>query len=92
MDIKQAKTKLASISGSTASKHPKVLVSELCTVVKFLLDEIDRIKTPTMTTLKSFNDLDQNEPIHTPSPDYQPPRQRHIGPDLRRYGVYLTPW
>lgn len=52
MDIEQAKKKLASIRSSTATKHPKTLICELCDVVKFLLDEIDRIRTPKMTVLK----------------------------------------
>lgn len=51
MNIKQAKAKLNEISKSTGTKHPKVLVSELCTVIKFLLDEIDRIKSPPITIL-----------------------------------------
>lgn len=51
MDLEQAKTKVDSISKSTALKHPKVLVAELCTVVKFLLEEIDRIKSPIMNIL-----------------------------------------
>lgn len=51
MDIQQAKAKLASISKNTATKHPKVLVAELCVVIKFLLDELDKIKSPTMTLL-----------------------------------------
>lgn len=51
MDIKAAKTKLIEISRSTGTKHSKVLISELCTVVRFLLDEIDRIKSPTLSVL-----------------------------------------
>ncbi len=51
MNLEQAKKKLADISRSTATKHPKVLVSELCAVVQFLLGEIDRIKSPPITIL-----------------------------------------
>lgn len=43
MNLKQAKEKLASVSNSTGTKHTKVLVSELCVVIKFLLEEIDSI-------------------------------------------------
>ena len=56
MNLKQARAKLESISGSTATQHPKVLVGELCIVVKFLLDELDRIKSPVFTKLTSYPD------------------------------------
>ena len=49
--MKQAKAKLDTISKSTAKLHPKVLVGELCVVLKYVLDELDRIKSPTLTVL-----------------------------------------
>ncbi len=52
MDIQQARDKLAGISGFTHNRHHKVLIGELCEIVKFLLDEIDRIKIPRMSVLK----------------------------------------
>lgn len=64
MNLEQAKAKLASVSSSTATKHPKVLVAELCAVVKFLLDEIERIdKTPKFVTLEQ---LDKDIQPHPP--------------------------
>lgn len=42
MNLEKAKAKLGSISKSTATKHPKVLVAELCSIIKFLLDEVER--------------------------------------------------
>lgn len=49
MNLEQARVKLSSVSNSIGTKHPKVLVAELCVIVKFLLNEIDSIKTPTIT-------------------------------------------
>lgn len=69
MNLKQAKTKLDTISKSTAIQHPKVLVGELCVVIKFLLDEIQRIKTPSMSVLKQHLELDPHKPIYTPPTD-----------------------
>lgn len=43
MNVGQAKSKLKDISNSTATKNPKILISELCSVIKFLLDEVDHI-------------------------------------------------
>lgn len=68
MNIKQARTKLESVSKGTATRHPKVLIGELCSVVEFLLNELDRIKSPTITTLSTL-----------PKPDAMrdpPPRPR----------------
>ncbi len=54
MNRAQAKAKLAEISRSTATKHPKVLISELCGIVQFLLSELERIETPKMTLLTNL--------------------------------------
>lgn len=76
MNLEQAKAKLADISRSTATKHPKVLVSELCAVVQFLLNEIDKIKSPTVSVLsKRLPDdlrLDPMQPIGPPPPPPTP--------------------
>lgn len=69
MDIQAAKTKLIEISKSTGSKHPKILVSELCTIVHFLLDEIDSIKSPTLSVLPKRLPEDVSlEPLHRNPP------------------------
>ncbi len=88
MNIEQAKTKLASVSNSTASKHPKTLVAELCVVIKFLLDELDKIKLPTMTSLSKRlpEDLEisPRKPIDQPikPPPFAPPIN---DPAIRKY-------
>ncbi|KKN70873.1 hypothetical protein LCGC14_0426560 [marine sediment metagenome] len=93
MNLAQAKAKLNSVSKSTATKHPKVLVSELCAVVKFLLDEVDRIKTPILSVLPKRlpEDLvfrpqrrqppEEGPPQSTPSPE---PSRIPYDPDLKR--------
>lgn len=45
MNLKQAKSKLAEASRSTGTKHVKILVADLCSVMKFMLDEIERLNT-----------------------------------------------
>lgn len=94
MNIKQARAKLADVSRSTGTKHPKVLVSELCAVVKFLLDEIDRIKSPPISTLSlsvsKDIDLDKRPIEELPRIMTKPPGEedpskfypgpKHIGP------------
>lgn len=42
MNLQQAKAILDGVSNETAIKHPKVLIAELCNVVKFLLEEIEK--------------------------------------------------
>jgi hypothetical protein len=74
MNIEQAKAKLDSISKSTSTKHPKVLVGELCVIVKFLLDELDRIKTPTLTVLSTPDDAVKIVPPPRFDPDLIPKR------------------
>ncbi|RLC89076.1 MAG: hypothetical protein DRJ03_00540 [Chloroflexi bacterium] len=72
MNLEQAKAKVADISRSTATKHPKVLVSELCGVVQFLLNEIERIQSPPVTILPKRLpedlelDADRPEPFELP--------------------------
>lgn len=72
MNLEQAKKKLINISQSTATKHPKVLIGELCIVIKFLLDEIEKIKLPPITVLKQLPDLDPMKPIGPPPPPQKP--------------------
>lgn len=79
MNVEQARTKLNSVTKSIATKHPKVLISELCNLVKFLLDEIERIKSPPMKTLIAECPCDRD-----PSDDrgYQPKRSLPPTPEL----------
>lgn len=91
MNLKQAKAKLADLSRSTGIKHPKVLVSELCSVISFLLDEIDRIKTPPVSVLQvlpkdaeitrrpSVEPTRPDQPrrkFSPPTPELPPPKKR----------------
>lgn len=75
MNIQQAKAKLTDINRSTATKHPKVLIGELCGIIKFLLEQID---TTTMTlSARSTIPMDVSKlpPVHPPlkfPPNYQP--------------------
>ncbi len=74
MNIDQARAKLADVSRSTGTKHPKVLVAELCTVVKFLLDEIDRIKSPPISTLSQCKrPIEELPRVTTPPPSEEDP-------------------
>lgn len=70
MNLEQAKAKLADLSHSTGIKHPKVLISELCVVISFLLDEIDKIKTPPFSVLKNRLPEDADA---TNQPSVKPP-------------------
>lgn len=76
MNLEQARAKLDSVSNSTAIKHPKVLVAELCVVVKCLLEEIDRIKSPMISVLAK---LPSEEVMRDPSPTI-PPKQLPFEP------------
>lgn len=77
MDIKQAKAKLDSVSKSTGTKHHKVLISELCSIVGFLIGEIEKINTPIFTTLEVVQtDLPprvDSDPISKTIPKPPPP-------------------
>jgi len=88
MNRAQAKVNLAEIRRSTATKHPKVLIVELCGIVQFLLGELERIETPKMTVLTTLPKIDEHadridpvpikrpnrsSPIETPQPWRSPP-------------------
>lgn len=74
MDMKQAKAKLAEISRSTATKHPKVLINDLCGVIQFLLSELERIETPKMAVLTTLPKVDENRDGVDPTPVKRPNR------------------
>lgn len=94
MNLEQVKKKLTDISRSTATKHPKVLVGELCVVIKFLLDEIEQIKLPPIIELKQLPDLDPMRPIGPspqPSQPYKPDllrRHRKGNAGMQRNAIY----
>ena len=98
MILEQAKQKLAEVSKSTGIKHPKVLISELCGVIQFLLDEVERIKTPPMAVLKIPDDAPLRRLEITKGPEQTPMTpssptddcRPRIGPDIisNRKGPY----
>ena len=51
MNLKQAKRRVDEISRSTGTKNPKVLVAELCGVIKGLIGELEKIQNPPVTVL-----------------------------------------
>lgn len=88
MNLGQAKAKLDSISKSTATKHPKVLISELCAVIKFLLDEVGYIEAPKASVFsqKLPEDIEFTKlPIPIKWPDHlkkKPPGHQPQSPKL----------
>ncbi len=80
MNIEQAKAKLNSVNHCTGTKHPKVLISELCVVIKFLLDEIDGIRSSSSKELiipflpkPQPKDVKADPPIDRRKPPYGHP-------------------
>jgi len=41
MDLKNAKKTLDSISSGISEKHSKLLISDLCSVIRFLVDKVE---------------------------------------------------
>lgn len=80
MNLDEAKKKLAVISKSTGTKHPKVLISELCHVVQFLLNEIDRIQIPSVTVLPTTDDSDTM--VNPPQKSWDIPNDGTGRPDV----------
>lgn len=70
MNIEEAKKKLSDINNSTATKHHKTLIAELCSVIKTLFNEIERIKSQPLTLLDKRTDykldLTENEKFLRP--------------------------
>ena len=79
MNVREAKAKLNSISKSTATKHPKVLITELCSVIKMLLDEADRVSANESPTVSCRPQSSQPTPCQPPWPNRPPPSQRRYG-------------
>lgn len=52
MSLENVRKALVSIGNSTATKHPKVLIAELCGVLRALVKEIDRIDKEPVSILK----------------------------------------
>lgn len=85
MNLEQARAKLADVMRSTGTKHPKVLVSELGVVVKFLLDEVDSIQSPcdeatepTSVFPRKDVDLDKRPIEELPRIDTTPPGEEDL--------------
>jgi len=86
MNLESAKKKLADISKSTGTKHPKVLVSELASVLGFVLGELEKLPSPTSLTMcqgcagpdtiihPAKRPLDHVEPPNLPIEEINPQR------------------
>ena len=86
MDMKQAQAKLSDISRSTGIRNPKILIGELCTVINFLLKEIDSIKSPPISLLsKQPIDLPATTPPETPGPPGPPYRSPPFHDPVRKF-------
>ena len=65
MNLQQAKTTLGEISRSTATGHPKVLISQLCAVIAAL---IENLESPPLVELKKSKVRLHEDPTKQPSP------------------------
>jgi len=77
MNLDKIKTRVDEISRSTGTKNPKVLVAELCGVIKGLIGELEKIQNPPVTVLPKRlpEDLElplKSEPVELP-PMMPPP-------------------
>jgi len=98
MNLEQAKKRVDEISRSTGTKNPKVLVAELCGVIKGLIGELEKIQNPPVTVLPKRlpEDLElplksepvEEPPMMLPSSEEVPgfPRQPRVLPPRRREG------
>ena len=81
MDLKQARFIVEDTRKAQTLSYGN-RIRDLCDVIEFLLDEIERIRTPIMTVLPKR--LDPHKPIHTlphgPRPDDRPIKSRPINP------------
>jgi len=62
MNLDKIKARVDEISRSTGVKNPKVLVADLCGVIKSLIGEIEKIKNPPMAILSTLEDMPRNLP------------------------------
>jgi hypothetical protein len=63
MSLADVRKQLTAIGKSTNTKHPKVLIAELCGVLRALIDEIDRIDKKPFVVPRKFT---PDDPIGTP--------------------------
>jgi len=67
MNLEQAKAKLSGVSNGTAVKHPKVLIAELCSVVQFLLEELDQASKLNPVVINPPKTLEELSDEHKPA-------------------------
>lgn len=67
-----SKKKLAEISKSTGTKHVKVLISELCVVMQFLLKEMEQVKFESQHPLRTHTFPGQNPVPKYPDTNLSP--------------------
>jgi hypothetical protein len=80
MNLEQAKAKLESVKNSTGTKHSKALILELCSVIGFLMGELDRTKSPPTSVLPNT----RSDPGESVQPDVQIPWDRSTGDNPTR--------
>ena len=52
MNLAQIKQKLDEISKSTGTKHPKVLISDLCGIIRLLMVELEKTGSLTESSIR----------------------------------------
>ena len=88
MNLEEIKNQLTAIASSTGKKHVKVLVAELCSVMKALVDEVDKIKLPPVSVLQKRlpEDLELKPKVKPPRPDESSPNMPGYNPQRGRKG------
>lgn len=76
--MQQAKAKLADVNMSTGIRNSKILIGELCTVISFLLKEIDSIQSQPIS-LSSTKPID---PLSDDDGPYSPLKIPHRSPPI----------
>ncbi len=71
MSLERAKKQLTSIMNTTGTKHPKVLVGELCSVINLLIKVIEQINTSSLD-LELLTRLPQEDVNLDPHPSQIP--------------------
>jgi len=91
MTREQAEALVKSIKGSTATKHPKQLIAELCSVVEFLLKEVKLLSPPVFGIDKDMPVVEPDLGAEPDRPFRQPPRPT-LGPDTVDDGDTTDPY
>ncbi len=80
MNFEEIKKKIKAIGSSTGTKHPKTLITELCSVVDALVEEIERIQAPPTQSAQQILEERMSKPQDPPWLD-QPPKYSPYFPE-----------